>query len=98
MRRENLAYNTGGKESLPFGASLGGSVKKAKQTALLAGKVEGYRSPTHAMVIDNIDHDEDGKAIEVLFGALAMQQWGIRPVPDKEALDLSHYSKEFLDF
>jgi len=82
----------------PFRTSLGGSVKKAKRTALLEGTVEGYRFSTHAMVIDEIGHDEDDKPIEILFGALAMQQWGIRPVPDKEALDLSHYSKEFLEF
>jgi hypothetical protein len=31
-------------------------------------------------------------------GALAMQQWGIRPVPDLEKLDMSHYSREFLEF
>jgi hypothetical protein len=34
----------------------------------------------------------------VLFGALAMQQWGIRPIPDKETLDMSHYSEDFLEF
>ena len=27
-----------------------------------------------------------------------MQQWGIRPVPDQEALDLSHYPEEFVEF
>jgi len=50
------------------------------------------------MVIDEIGPDEDGRPIEILFGALAMQQWGIRPVPDEEDLDLSHYPKEFLEF
>ena len=50
------------------------------------------------MVIDEIGRDEDGRPIEILFGALAMQQWGIRPVPDEEDLDLSHYPKEFLEF
>jgi hypothetical protein len=50
------------------------------------------------MVVDQIETDEDGKAIEILFGALAMQQWGIRPVPDQEALDLSHYPEEFVEF
>nr|VFJ95557.1 MAG: hypothetical protein BECKLFY1418B_GA0070995_10717 [Candidatus Kentron sp. LFY] len=29
------------------------------------------------MVLDNIGLDEEGKEIEILFGALAMQQWGI---------------------
>ena len=50
------------------------------------------------MVIDEIGSDEDGALIEILFGALAMQQWGIRPIPDEERLDLSHYPEEFLEF
>ncbi len=82
----------------PFRSSLGGSTKGAKQTALLEGTVQGYRFSTHAMVIGEIGKDEDDKPIQVLFGALAMQQWGICPVPDQEKLDMSHYSKEFLEF
>jgi len=50
------------------------------------------------MVIDEIGQDEDGTRIEILLGALAMQQWGIRLVPDREELDLSHYPEEFLEF
>jgi hypothetical protein len=50
------------------------------------------------MVIDNIGNDEDGVPIEILVGALAMQQWGIRLVPEEEKLDLTHYPKEFLEF
>jgi hypothetical protein len=50
------------------------------------------------MVIDEIGKDGEGKDIEVLLGALAMQQWGIRPVPDEERLDLTHYPKEFVEF
>lgn len=53
---------------------------------------------THAMVVDEIGVDEDGIPIEILFGALAMQQWGIRPIPDEEKLDLSHYPDEFIEF
>ena len=68
------------------------------RTALLEADIEGHRISTHAMVVDDIGTDEEGKSIEILFGALAMQQWGIRPVPDEEKLDMSHYSKEFLEF
>jgi hypothetical protein len=50
------------------------------------------------MVVESIGSDEDGKPIEVLFGALAMQQWGIRPVPDEERLDLSHYPEELVEY
>jgi hypothetical protein len=28
---------------------------------------------------------------------LAMQQWGIRQLPDQEKLDMSHYSSDFLE-
>ena len=50
------------------------------------------------MVIDHIGKDDDGKQIEVLFGAFAMQQWGIRLIPELEKLDLSHYPTEFVEF
>jgi len=66
--------------------------------AFLEAEIEGRLVFTHAMVIDEIGSDEDGALIEILFGALAMQQWGIRPIPDEERLDLSHYPEEFLEF
>jgi hypothetical protein len=82
----------------PFRTALGGEVRETTKTALLEGKLEGLPISTHAMVIDEIGQDDDGKPIEILFGALAMQQWGIRLIPEKEKLDLSHYPKEFVEF
>ena len=82
----------------PIRTALGGEVKETNRTALLQAEVGGHLISTHAMVIDQIGDDEDGKSIEVLFGALAMQQWGIRPIPDEEKLDLSHYPEEFVEF
>lgn len=82
----------------PIRTALGGSIKEATRTALLQAEVEGYPISTHALVVDEIGTDEDGRPIEILFGALAMQQWGIRPVPDEERLDLSHYPEEFVEF
>ena len=64
----------------------------------MQAEIEGHAISTHALVVDQIGTDEDGKAIDILFGALAMQQWGIRPVPDQESLDLSHYPDEFIEF
>jgi hypothetical protein len=82
----------------PFRSALGGKVLETNTVALLEADVEGHRISTHAMVVDYIGTDEDGRSIEILFGALAMQQWGIRPVPDEERLDLSHYPEEFVEF
>jgi hypothetical protein len=81
-----------------FRSALGGKVREATHAAVLDAEIEGCKVSTHAMVIDEIGHDEDGKPIDILFGALAMQQWGIRPIPDQEKLDLSRYTKEFVEF
>jgi hypothetical protein len=78
--------------------ALGGAVRESNTSALLEAKIDGKPIYTHALVIDEIGRDEDGRQIEILFGALAMQQWGIRPVPDEERLDLSHYPDEFIEF
>jgi hypothetical protein len=81
-----------------FRSALGGTVKKATKAAVLNAEVHGHKITTHALVIDEIGRDENGKGIDVLFGALAMQQWGIRPIPDEERLDLTNYPKEFVEF
>ena len=85
-------------EISPLAMLKGLGVKKATNAALLTAEVQGHKLFTNAMVIDDIGTDEDAKPIQVLFGALAMQQWGIRPIPDEERLDLSHYPEEFVEF
>jgi len=82
----------------PIRTALGGAVRETRTAALLEGRVQGRPISTHALVLDQIGFDEEGNRIEILFGALAMQQWGIRPVPDEERLDLSHYPQEFTEF
>ena len=82
----------------PFRSKLGGSVKVTRQSAILDAKIQGHAITTQAMVVDRICRDDDGKSFEVLFGALAMQQWGIRPIPDQEKLDMTHYPDVFVEF
>jgi len=81
-----------------FRAALDGEVKETNTSAILEAEIEGHLIATHALVVEEIGKDEGGKSIEILFGALAMQQWGIRPIPDEERLDLSHYPEEFVEF
>ena len=81
-----------------FRTALGGEVRETNTSAILEAEIQGHPISTHALVIDEIGKDENGKPIEILFGALAMQQWGIRPVPDEERLDLTHYPEEFVEF
>ena len=82
----------------PLKSALGGSVKKASKAALLLARIEGHSISTNALVIDKIGQDEEGKTIDVLFGALAMQQWGIRLLPSEERLDLTHFPEEFVEY
>jgi len=85
----------------PTYTKLGGETKVSSQAAVLVGEIDGKPFHTEAMVIDRIGDDEEENVIEVLFGALAMQamqQWGIRLIPEQEKLDLSHYPTEFTEF
>ena len=82
----------------PMRTALGGNVKETNTAAILAAEIQGHPISTHALVIEEIGKDEDGKLIEILFGALAMQQWGMRPIPDEERRELSHYPDEFVEF
>jgi hypothetical protein len=82
----------------PTQTRIGGELKISTEAAVLIGEIEGKAFHTEAMVLDRIGTDEEGNPIEILFGALAMQQWGIRLIPETESLDLSHYPSEFLEF
>ncbi len=82
----------------PIRSALGGSVREITQTAVLNGKLEGHQISTHALVVDRIGNDDNGNPIDILFGALAMQQWGIRLIPEHEKLDMTHYPDEFVEF
>lgn len=73
-------------------------MKQSNRLALLEGEIEHYPFSTHAFVVEEIGTDEDGNRIEVLFGALAMKEWGIRLDLATQKLDLSHYPKQFVEF
>lgn len=60
--------------------------------------IEGHSVSTYAYVLPSIGDDEDGTPIEILFGALAMRQWGIKLNPPEERLDLTNYPDEFVEF
>jgi len=78
--------------------SLGGKVHRVKKGCRLTCLVEGLPIWTHARFLEEIGEDEEGKRIEVLLGALTMQEWGIRPIPDEERVDMSNYPREFVEY
>jgi hypothetical protein len=77
----------------PFRSAIGGQVKETTETALLEAEIEGRRISTHAMVVKEIGNDEEGRPIEILFGALAMQQWGIRLIPEPVLSEVERQEK-----
>lgn len=78
--------------------ALGGTVHRFQECCVVNLMIEGKRISTQAFVLDELGPDEYGRPIEFLFGALAMQQWGIYPVPHEHRLDLTHYTTEFVEF
>lgn len=78
--------------------AIGGKDHNIKRMCILKAIIEGKSLETDAYIIDNIGRDEDGNQIEILFGALAMQKWGIRLNLKDEKLDMSKYSNEFVEF
>ncbi len=65
---------------------------------LLGAEIEGKTVDLQAYVIENLGQADNNRPLDMIFGALAMQQWGIHPVPEKECLDLSMYPKEFIEY
>lgn len=82
----------------PWSAAIGGKVHEVKETCVLDASIDQHEIETLARVVDEIGKDEDGKPIEILFGALSMQEWGIRLDLPNERVDLSHYSTTFVEF
>lgn len=82
----------------PRPAGLGGRVRHAEEGCYLVGTLEGKQIEVDAYVLDEIGRDDEGRPVDIIFGALAMQKWGIVLVPEEERLDLSHYPEEFTEF
>lgn len=87
-----------GKLGTPRSVPMGGKVHHITEWTMLTAIVEAYPVEVDAYVTDTIGPDEDGKDIEVLFGALAMEKWRIKLDPYGRSLDMSCYPKEFVEF
>ncbi len=84
--------------SVAHRAGLGGKIRMFEEVCFLDAFVEGKHVSVKAFVTDELSRDENGRTIEVLFGAIEMQNWGIVPIPQEERLDLSRYPEEFIEF
>ena len=79
-------------------SSLAGRVHNVYEVCLVLAEIEGHPLEFQAAVLDQIGVDEDGRTIDVLFGVIAMQLWGIRLDRGKIRLDFSHFTTDFVEF
>jgi hypothetical protein len=79
---------------------LGGRRHSVRQACVLRARVNGkVVEVPGTYVIDFIGTDKQAKMdFEVLFGARAMQDWGIELDLKHERIDLSGYPGEFVEF
>ena len=82
----------------PRNTGLGGGIRRVEKGCVLNCEIEGKGLDLYALVLPEIGLDGDGKQIELLFGALEMQRWGIIPDPVAEKIDLRHYPEMWVEF
>lgn len=81
----------------PFLTEIGGSKHRIRKTCGLQGTIRSKSVTLTAYVLPDIGVDGAGRSIDVLFGANAMQDFGIRLIPETEEVDLSHYHRELYE-
>jgi hypothetical protein len=82
----------------PYKVALGGREIEVRESCLFNGKIEGLDFFTWGIPIDKLGR-VDGKTIDVLIGASAMEQWEIIPNPKDGTLDLSGLRRrEFIEY
>jgi len=80
--------------SVPYKVALGGRIIEVKKYCSIEGKIEGLVFHSEVIPIDEV-----GKVVDVLIGALTMEEWEIIPNPREGTLDLSGLRRrEFTEF
>ena len=82
----------------PYKVALGGKTFEVKIHCSIQGAIEGLEFHTEAVPIDEIGK-VDGKELDIIIGALTMEEWEIIPNPKEGTLDLSGLKRrEFTEF
>jgi hypothetical protein len=82
----------------PYKVTLGGKVIDVNVHCLVDGAIDGLEFMTSVVPVDNVGK-VDGKEVDVIIGALTMEEWEIIPNPKEGTLDLSGLKRrEFTEF
>lgn len=82
----------------PILVGLGGRKRRISGVGILVGEIKGNRFHTAVRVVGMLGKSEKGQEIDLIFGALSMQEWNILIDPKKEKLDLSRFKKEWIEY
>lgn len=82
----------------PYRAGLGGEKRFVREFVDIEGTLHGLPLHLSLYVVDKLGADEAGRPLQLLFGMLAMEQWGIELDLQNKKLDLRHFTKEFIEF
>lgn len=83
-----------------FSVNLGGHKIVVRELCLISGEIQGLSFETTAIPVKKIGRvDELQSEVDVLIGALTMEQWAIIPIPRTGELNLDGLKKrEFTEF
>ncbi len=78
--------------------AIGGRRHRIAQVCVIEGTLRKKPVFLQAFVLPEIGDDADGRAIDVIFGVRAMQDFGIRLDPAEECVDMGSYRSTFVEF
>lgn len=86
------------KVNAPLRTGLGGKKRLLREVVVLQGKLHRFPVLLEAFVVDDLDRGDDGTDIDLLFGILAMERWGVDPDVPRKRIDLTHFKREFVEY
>lgn len=82
----------------PYKVALGGKVLNIQEHCSIQGKIEGWGFHTEAIPIEELGNI-DGKKIDILIGAITLEEWEITLSPKDGTLNLAGLKRrEFTEY
>jgi hypothetical protein len=83
----------------PFDAGLGGRVYRITEVCLVECAINGLPFDIEAHPVEDLGFDEEGRGIDAVIGALAIEKWALTPNPRTGEIDLTALKKrEFTEY
>ena len=73
----------------PFNVGLGGRIYRVMEVCLVECAINGLPFDIEAHPVEDLGFDEEGRRIDAIIGALAMEKWVLIPNPKTGEIDLT---------